>query len=100
MTRIRAAVETSTASYRQGTLQAEDARALAARIESDIAYMVANCKLEPEPDAALHVLIARMMNAATALKADPMSEAGLPQVVSALTEYGTTFDHPDWTPVS
>lgn len=100
MTRIRAAVDKNTPGYRQGTLQPADARALAAAIEDDIAYMVANCKLEPEPDAALHVLIARMMNAAAVLKTDAMSEMGLPQVVSALTEYGSTFDHPDWAPMS
>jgi len=100
MVRIRAAVEQHTPSYRQGTLQAAQAQALASAIEDDIDYMIANCKLEPEPDAALHVLIARMMNAATALKTDPMSETGLPQAISALTEYGSTFDHPDWTPMS
>ena len=100
MVRIRAAVEQHTPSYRQGTLQAAQAQALASAIEDDIDYMIANCKLEPEPDAALHVLIARMMNAATALKTDPMSETGLPQAVSALSEYGSTFDHPDWEPMS
>ncbi|AMN47027.1 hypothetical protein ACG33_07940 [Steroidobacter denitrificans] len=99
MMRIHTAVATNMPGYRQGTLQPADAQTLASAIETDIAYMVANCKLEPEPDAALHGLIARMMAAATVLKAEPMSETGLPQVVSALSEYGATFDHPDWKPI-
>jgi len=98
MTRVRAAVESNAPAYHDGTLQPAAAQALAASIEEDVAYMIANCKLEPEPDAALHVLIGRMINAATALKADPMSATGLPQLVSVLAEYGSTFDHPDWTP--
>ena len=54
MTRIREAVERNAPAYDQQQLQAADAETLAIAVEQDITYMVANCRLEPEPDAALH----------------------------------------------
>jgi hypothetical protein len=97
MTRIREAVERSAPEHGTRQLQAAGAGALATAVEQDIAYMVANCRLEPEPDAALHALIGRMTNAAAMLKEDPLSDAGLPELVAVLQEYQATFDHPGWT---
>ena len=97
MTRIREAVERNAPAYDQQRLQTADAETLANAVESDITYMIANCRLDSEPDAALHALIGRMMNAAAALRKDPISEAGLPRLVAVLHEYQATFDHPGWT---
>jgi hypothetical protein len=99
MTRIRSAVEQDRPAYERGTLQAEAAGALAAAVEADVRYMVENCKLEPEPDAALHALIGRMLSAAGAVRGDPGSPDGVPQLVAVLHDYGATFDHPGWTPL-
>lgn len=95
MTRIREAVERIDPQQ----LQTANANVLATAVEQDVAYMVSNCRLEPEPDAALHLLIGRMMNAAAALRKDPMSDAGMPQLMAVLHEYQATFDHPGWTAV-
>lgn len=97
MTRIRSALEPVLPEYQQGRLKAESAQALADAVEADVSYMVENCKLEPEPDAALHVLIGRMMGAAGAMRADPGSPGGVPQLAAVLRDYGATFDHPGWT---
>ena len=93
MTRIRGAVKRIDPKQ----LQPGNANFLATAVEQDVAYMVSNCRLDPEPDAALHLLIGRMMNAAAALREDPMSDAGLPQLMAVLNEYQATFDHPGWT---
>jgi hypothetical protein len=58
--------------------------------------MIQNCKLEPEPDAALHVLIGRMLTASEAMKKDPASRAGWPELMAILHDYGAAFDHPGW----
>jgi hypothetical protein len=96
MTRIRSAVERSQSAYEQGRLQPESAKALAAAVEADVQYMVENCRLEPEPDAALHVLIGRMMGAAGVLREDPGSPEGVAELAAVLHDYGATFDHPGW----
>lgn len=80
-------------------MRAADATALADQVENDVRYMIENCELEPEADAALHVLIGRMIEAANALRTDPAAEGGVPQLVSVLHDYQATFDHPDWTSI-
>lgn len=96
---IHAAVAKLAPAYDSHELKAADAQGLAATVEENVASMIANCKLEPKPDAALHVLIARMMSAAGSLKRDPAASAGFPELLSVLQDYQATFDHPGWPAV-
>jgi len=96
MLNIRAAVERGARAYEQKQLTPSDAQALATTVEENITYMITHCKLEPKPDAALHALIGRMLSAAAALKRDPSSDAGVPQLRAVLHDYQSTFDHPGW----
>lgn len=98
MLRIRDGVAARASAFHAGTLSAADGLALAAAVEGEVQFMIANCRLAPEPDAALHALIGRMLGAAEALRADPASADGLPQLAAALHDYGATFDHPNWEP--
>jgi hypothetical protein len=96
MLRIRDGVAASAPAFHASALSADAARALAAAVEADVQFMIANCRLEPEPDAALHALIGRMLGAAEALRAGPLSADGLPRLEAALNDYGSAFDHPGW----
>jgi hypothetical protein len=88
MSRIEAAVEQASV-----PLSGEHAGELARTVEENVTFIVKNCKLPPEPDAALHVLIGRMMTAASQLKDETTSGAGVAQLVRALHDYRATFDH-------
>lgn len=90
MSRIQAAVEQSTTS---ASLSSERAAALAGTIEQNVTYIVENCKLPPKPDAALHVLIARILTGTDQLKQQASSDAAIEQIQSALHDYRDTFDH-------
>lgn len=92
MERIRAAVETATAQ----DLDQAKAQALSASVEDGIAFMVRNCRLQPEADANLHVLLGRLAAAATAVKANPRAPDGLPRMLEAIEAYPRYFDHPGW----
>lgn len=72
------------------------ARALvvAAEVDQAAAYMFANCKLEAEPDVALHGLLARLMAGAQALRQDPDDAAALLPMRAALVDYARLFDDP------
>lgn len=74
-------------------ISAKNAREVAQTVEQNVRYIVENCKLEPEADAALHVIIGQMMGAATQLKADASREHGVIQLNDALATYRKTFDH-------
>lgn len=73
--------------------------ALAGVVDKEVAYIVQNCKLPPEADAQLHLVIGEVMAGSEAMrgkvKAEPPS-AGAVRVVKALEAYGTAFDHPGW----
>lgn len=99
MLRIRGAALQHLPAFHGGTLEVAHAEALATAIEEDVGYMVRNCKLMPEPDAALHGLIARMLEAARALRNDAAAAQGMPVLLAVLHDYQTSFDHPAWPPL-
>lgn len=76
--------------------------ALAQKVELEVANIVANCKLEPQADAMLHLVIADIgagtdAMAGKAPKVQP--EKGLLRVAAAVNDYGRFFDHPGFKPV-
>ena len=98
MTRLQAAVNEALRAHERGTLDATHAQALAQSVEKEVAFMIENCKLPPQADAALHVLIGRMLSAVARLKETPADENALPELAHVLQQYSETFDHPNWTP--
>jgi len=100
MTRIRALLAPQlTAGSRMG---AEESAALAGRIEGEVGRIVADCKLPPQADAALHAILAQLM-AGTGAMAGRTPDAdrahGLAQVAAAVNDYGRSFEHPGFRPL-
>lgn len=82
----------------KGKLSADEYAALGKGVESRIADIVAQCKLAPEADAMLHLVVADLLAAADVMqgKAKGQPAAGAHQAVTALNDYGRHFDHPGW----
>lgn len=78
-----------------------DYKALAGKIDSTIAGIVKNCSLQPEADAMLHLVIAKLASASDAMKSGKASaKAGAAhQAAMALNNYGQFFDHPGWSAI-
>lgn len=76
-----------------------DYDALAARIEAHMARIVAECKLAPEADEQLHLVLARLGDGVDAMKRGEHRGEGAAQVVGALNDYGRHFEHPGWKPI-
>jgi hypothetical protein len=89
MSRIESAVEQASG---QPVTQ-DKARDLARVVKDNVNYIVRNCKLSPEPDAALHVLIGRMMSAASHLESGADTGAAVAELQGAVLEYRRHFDH-------
>jgi hypothetical protein len=73
--------------------------ALAAKVNGEVAGIVQNCKLEPDADAQLHILIADLMHGAEVMDGKVQGEkrrAGAERVAKALNAYGQYFDHAGW----
>ena len=66
------------------------------RIDAAIGDMIANCKLKPEADAALHALLVKFIAGANAARAGKFGKAELAPMQDALAQYPQLFDDRDW----
>ena len=102
MTEIRVALAAKHAGIHKGTLAITEYKALGTLVETRVASIVAECKLEPAADANLHLIVARLVAGADALQGkSAMAPAkGAVEIVKAVNEYGRHFNHPGWKPLS
>ena len=98
MTEIRTALAAKQEGIHKGTLTPADYTALGTVVESQVATIVAECKLEPAADANLHLIVAELIAGADAMqgKSTTKPATGAVQTVKALNRYGQYFDHPGW----
>lgn len=98
MSRIRDALAAGFPAIQAGKTTAEQYRTLAQKTNDQIAFMVRNCKLNPDADAMLHLVLADIIAGADAMQGKNVHEAhkGAEKIAHALDNYSTYFDHPDW----
>jgi hypothetical protein len=90
---IRASVE-ALVHYEHGHMGPEQAVILASAIEEHVRTIIANCKLPPDADAALHAIIVPLMQNAAALKQKPQDLSTIAAMRSALEQYDRQFRDP------
>jgi len=85
----------------KGDLDPDQYAAVARSIEGEVATIVSQCRLAPEADAMLHIVIADLMGAAETMqgKAPGNPAEGAHRAVAALNNYGKYFSHPGWLPI-
>jgi hypothetical protein len=94
MEAIHVALVAALPTFEKGEMSAAEAQALAGVVTSQVQFLLANCRLEPDADAQLHILIGQMMSAAEAMVADAASVDGVPKLHEAVQLYGDYFEHP------
>jgi hypothetical protein len=101
MSGIRTAVEPQLKAIHRDRLDAAGYRSLASVAETQVAFIVANCKLPPDADAALHEIIGEIGAATETMagKSKLKPRQGAVKLVEALDAYGRQFDHPGWKPL-
>lgn len=103
MTRIRALVAPQLAAAHAGRLADKDYAALAAKLDVEVTGIVTNCKLPPQADAVLHVILSELATGSTAMAGrTPGADRarGLVQVATAVNHYGRYFDHRGFAPIA
>lgn len=102
MKRIRALVEPQLANAHAGKLSSAQYAALAGKVETEVGGIVANCKLDPEADAVLHVVIGEIGAGTDAMAGKTAGQPpaqGLVQVAKAVNDYASHFNHPGFKPI-
>lgn len=76
--------------------------ALGRQVHTGIAAMIASCKLAPEADAQLHIVIGDLAAGADTMAGKAKKTRrmnGALKVLGALDGYAAHFDHPGWQPI-
>jgi hypothetical protein len=101
-----AALRVTFASHHQeihnGSLSADGYTSLATTTENTIARVIAQCQLEPEADAQLHLILSKLMDAAQEMRhTTDLSHArrAAIQAINALNAYPEYFDDPSFVPI-
>ena len=101
MGEIRAALSQRSGDILAGRLTDRQAQDLGTLIEARVALIVTDCKLPPEADANLHLIVADLVEAAEILqgRTKQKPQRGTAIAARAAQMYATYFDHPGWKPV-
>jgi hypothetical protein len=95
MANIRQAMAGSLHDIHANKLSQKAYAALAKKVEDEVAYMVANCRLGKEADEQLHLIIADLLDGAGRMAGKVKSakrQDGAVRVIGALDKYAALFD--------
>jgi hypothetical protein len=96
MNKMRGAIATALPKIHNGKLSASEFGALAGKVQEQIDYITANCKLPEDADLVLHGILEQVIEGASTMKGQSNRAAGAVKIVEALNVYGKSFDHPAW----
>lgn len=100
MREMRESMESSLGRIHAGQFSAADYVLLAERLQQQVDYVTANCKLPEDADAQLHLVLAEILESMDVMKEGADRLEGVRRVVTALDAYGRHFDDPNWTSIS
>lgn len=73
---------------------------LAKNVQDYIEFMVKNCKLPPDIDAQVHLVLEQIIAGVSTMEGKNGQSSGAVMIVQALNTYGQHFDHPGWPSLS
>lgn len=100
MSEIRTAMADSLTPIHRKKFTPKQYEALAARVQTQIDYVVGNCKLPEAADAQLHLVLERIIDGVAEMKAPSGRDQGAVKIVQALDLYGKYFNHAGWKPLT
>jgi hypothetical protein len=99
MEKIHGATTKTLEAAHGGKLSVAQYDAYAEDVNTQFTYIVQNCKLEPQADAQLHILLGSIMSGievARGKEAGHDRELGIVKIAQSMNAYGKHFDHAGW----
>lgn len=103
MGNIREAMAASLHKIHENRLSRQGYATLAKTVEKEVGNIVANCKLGPQADEQLHIVVAALLEGAEQMADKAKAEKrqdGAVRVIGALEKYGNYFDDSGFKPIS
>jgi hypothetical protein len=102
MSSIRTAIATALPAAHSGKVSNAEYDALGKELNTQVVYIVENCKLDPKADAQLHVIVGELMSGIDTVEGKQKKKRaeGVVRVAQALNAYGKHFDHAGWQAIS
>lgn len=103
MGNIRQAIAASLPAIHENRLPAAGYAKLAGKIEAEVGSIVANCKLAPEADVQLHLVVAELLAGAEQMSGKikkTLRQGGAVKVIGALENYAGYFADPQFKPIT
>ncbi|HNC52098.1 MAG TPA: hypothetical protein PLO14_07650 [Accumulibacter sp.] len=101
MGEIRKVLAAKLEGIHKSTLTAAEYQALGATIDTQVATIVAECKLERAADANLHLIVGELVSSAETMQGKSANKpaTGAVRAVEAVNRYGQYFSDPGWKPL-
>lgn len=99
MAAIRGTLADNLDAIHSGTLSADAAKDIAAKVEPQVNFMIENCVLTPAVDEQFHLVLAQIMDGTSLLGSGDTAQEGAVRIVEAVIAYGDHFHHPGWQPL-
>ncbi len=97
MTRLQRSVDAALAGNPAQPLGDAEAIQLQKDVEAHVSYLIENCQLPEQADAALHVLLIDLIKGAEALSEPEDREQGVQRILAGLHQYPELFAAPHWS---
>ena len=96
MTRLQRSVEAALVGDPAQPLGEAEAIQLQKDVEAHVSYLIENCQLPEQADAALHLLLIDLLQGAEALSKAEDREQGVQRILAGLHQYPELFAAPHW----
>ena len=97
MTRLQRSAEVALAGDPAQPLGDAEAIQLQKDVETHVSYLIENCQLSEQADAALHVLLIDLLKGAEALSEPADRDQGVERILASLHRYPELFAAPHWS---
>ncbi|WP_196140909.1 hypothetical protein [Aliikangiella sp. G2MR2-5] len=100
MSRIQNDLKESLDSIHYDRFTAPEYAQLAEKMESHLGFLFKNCKLKPDADAQLHILLSEVIQGTDLMKNSDNKKQGAILIFKALKKYPDYFADPEWKAIN
>lgn len=100
MTGVRNKIAAALPEIHENRLPAGEYQTLATQVNDHLNGIIQNCKLPPDADAQLHIVLSDIYAGLAGMREGDDRRSGAVKIIKALDAYAEHFDHAGWQPIA